>query len=494
MAQLHPNFDADFDADSESDSIPQDSDSLPGRDDAEEQLEEMDVDEDNAQELRDAEVHGLLVEAFRVTAVAITDVVEWAMPFLNRDTRSLQPFPTFHRMRVAHLIHGSDEEFRVAVRMDKVVFWRLHAWCMAKTTMGRPKQEYDTMVRLDEQLMIFLKYCGHKETMASSSQFWGHSKGTICRVINECLVGLHRLFEETVRLPGNDYTPPDKVGPGTRYHPWFSDCVGAIDGTFVRAFVRRSLGNKEAWRCRKDYYAQNVLGVCDFNSMFTYCLAGWEGRAHDAKIFDYAVHLYGLTLPRGKYLLADSGYPLTSITMTPYPRTRYHLREFNGRVTGREAQNKEELFNHRHSSLRMTIEQVWGVFKRRWGIWRSLPGPEYSIEKQILFVEVLMGINNFINGQQPHDMLEQEIEREMGENPDDEPPDNPELVEAERVARLAEEAVMTGSAEDSREMSRRRDVIASQMWEHELATRRLRAEREQLRVRLRAEREQLRMQ
>ena len=105
-----------------------------------------------------------------------------------------------------------------------------------------------------------------------------------------------------------------------------------------------------------------------------------------------------------------------------------------------------------------------------------------------------MGINNFINGQQPHDMLEQEIEREMGENPDDEPPDNPELVEAERVARLAEEAVMTGSAEDSREMSRRRDVIASQMWEHELATRRLRAEREQLRVRLRAEREQLRMQ
>ena len=35
----------------------------------------------------------------------------------------------------------------------------------------------------------------------------------------------------------------------------------------------------------KGITTQNVMDVCDFNMFFTFAWAGWEGVAHDARIF-----------------------------------------------------------------------------------------------------------------------------------------------------------------------------------------------------------------
>nr|GEX43922.1 myb/SANT-like domain, Harbinger transposase-derived nuclease domain protein [Tanacetum cinerariifolium] len=51
-------------------------------------------------------------------------------------------------------------------------------------------------------------------------------------------------------------------------------------------------------RGRCDCY-HNVLAICDFNMIFTYIFAGWEGTAHDARIFNEALDdlIYEFPIP-----------------------------------------------------------------------------------------------------------------------------------------------------------------------------------------------------
>ena len=60
----------------------------------------------------------------------------------------------------------------------------------------------------------------------------------------------------------------------------------------------------------------------------------------------------------GKFYLADAGYACRPGFLPPYRGTRYHLKEYGGR---NYPTNPRELFNLRHSSLRVTMEKgIWG--------------------------------------------------------------------------------------------------------------------------------------
>ncbi|CAI0548502.1 unnamed protein product, partial [Linum tenue] len=53
----------------------------------------------------------------------------------------------------------------------------------------------------------------------------------------------------------------------------------------------------------------NCLGVCTPDLEFIYCLAGWEGSAHDSRVLNDALNRpNGLVVPEGCYYLCDSGY------------------------------------------------------------------------------------------------------------------------------------------------------------------------------------------
>ena len=64
------------------------------------------------------------------------------------------------------------------------------------------------------------------------------------------------------------------------------DCVGAIDGTHVRASVPPEIQGR--FRGRKNGTMQNVLATISFYLKFTYVLAGWEGSAHDSRVLNDA--------------------------------------------------------------------------------------------------------------------------------------------------------------------------------------------------------------
>ena len=60
---------------------------------------------------------------------------------------------------------------------------------------------------------------------------------------------------------------------------------------------------------------------------FFYVLAGWEGSAADGRLWEYA-RSTDLSIPPGKYLLGDAGFPSCDALLVPYRGVRYHLKEW----------------------------------------------------------------------------------------------------------------------------------------------------------------------
>ncbi|XP_042753118.1 uncharacterized protein LOC111906945 [Lactuca sativa] len=141
----------------------------------------------------------------------------------------------------------------------------------------------------------------------------------------------------------------------------FKDYISAIDGTHVRASIPQ---NEEAkYVGQKRYPTQNIMVVCDFNMRFTFVWAGWEGTAHDTRIFNETLQRLDLNFPYptgDKYYIVDVGYPNTRGYLAPYKGTniRYHLPDFRRRHSAvvREPRGPKEKFNYLHSSLRNIIE------------------------------------------------------------------------------------------------------------------------------------------
>ncbi|KAK9998163.1 hypothetical protein SO802_017766 [Lithocarpus litseifolius] len=99
-----------------------------------------------------------------------------------------------------------------------------------------------------------------------------------------------------------------------------------------------------------------------------------------------------ITLIAGSYYLIDLGYAIGSAFLPPHKSARYHAQEFRG--ANRQPTTPQELFNYRHSSLRMVIERCFGVLKARFPILTEMHS--FSISKQRLIVTACCTLHKFI--------------------------------------------------------------------------------------------------
>jgi hypothetical protein len=112
--------------------------------------------------------------------------------------------------------------------------------------------------------------------------------------------------------------------------------------------------------------------------------------------------------------------------------------------TERSPENKKELFNLRHSSLRTIIERGFGILKSRF---RSIDGNSFwSYETQVDLVFACCIIHNRIMGVDPNDFLLEEI-----------------CLESESFRRTINLS-QREEREENREWITKREMIASTMW------------------------------
>jgi len=75
----------------------------------------------------------------------------------------------------------------------------------------------------------------------------------------------------------------------------FQDYIGAIDGTHIMACVINH--NALLFLGRKKSLTQNVMCVTDFDLCFTYVCSGWEGGAHNSRIFTSTINDLEMRFP-----------------------------------------------------------------------------------------------------------------------------------------------------------------------------------------------------
>ena len=84
--------------------------------------------------------------------------------------------------------------------------------------------------------------------------------------------------------------------------------------------------------------------------------------------------------------------------MPPFRATRYHLREFGSN----RPQNQREIFNLRHSFLRVTVERAFGALKNRFRILDNKHFHPYKTQVKLVLAYCIL--HNWIlrHGQDEH--------------------------------------------------------------------------------------------
>ncbi|XP_028782070.1 uncharacterized protein LOC114738210 [Neltuma alba] len=252
---------------------------------------------------------------------------------------------------VRDVLQGHSTRCYNMFRMEREVFFSL---CTELQQHGLTETRN---VGIHEMVAMFLNTVGHALSSRMQQERFQHSGETISRHFHNVLLACCRLAMSNIKPKDPTFQHlHSKIQPGGRYWPFFKHAIGAIDGTHISCVVNAT--DQTKFVNRKGRVTQNVMAVCDWDMCFTFVLAGWEGSAHDARIFDHALTTPSMNFPhppQGKYYLVDAGYPTPVGYLGPYRRERYHLPDFR---RSSALENDNEAFNYLHSSLRSTIERT----------------------------------------------------------------------------------------------------------------------------------------
>ncbi|XP_060178725.1 uncharacterized protein LOC132608936 [Lycium barbarum] len=271
---------------------------------------------------------------------------------------------------IQEILRGNETRCYENFRMKKAVFIDLSNDLTDKYGFKPTRR-----MSIHEMLGIFLMTCAHGVGNRMIQDIFQHSGETIHRYFHSVLEAVCKLARDIIQPHPNYNNGCDTHKPcKQRYLPLFKDCIGAIDGTHVKA--RLPQGQEMPYIGRK-------------------------GAAHDSRIFAEALGREELNFPHrreNKYYLVDAGYSHMKGYMTPYKgnNIRYHLAEFRRGATRqlREPRGRIEKFNYLHSSCRNVVERTFGVWKARWSILRDMP--YYHIDTQRDIVLDTMAIHNYI--------------------------------------------------------------------------------------------------
>ncbi|CAH9091535.1 unnamed protein product [Cuscuta europaea] len=253
----------------------------------------------------------------------------------------------------------------------------------------------EMFIHVAEQIGIGLYILAKGASYTDAADVFKHSLRTICKYFNLVLHALVELSFDIIQPHHNLLDVHTIVFNSSFYWPYFKDSVGALDGTHIEAVISDAKG--VPFRGRKGVKTWNVLACCSFDKLFTFVNIGWEGSAHDVRVWVDSLmqsKYHFLHPPPGKYYLVDSGYPNTLGYLAPFDDAGMRKRVLEFRDGGKP-RGVMEHFNYRHSSLRTTIERAFSHVKKRWKIFHNMPKMKEEHQQAIIFSTFTL--HNFIS-------------------------------------------------------------------------------------------------
>lgn len=302
---------------------------------------------------------------------------------------------------VDEVLNGPNERCLDTFRMDKHVFYKLCDILQSKGLL-----RHTNRIKIEEQIAIFMFIIGHNLRTRAVQELFRYSGETISRHFNNVLNAVMAISLEFFQPPGSGVPPEILEDP--MFHPYFKDCVGAIDRIHIPVMV--GVDEQGPFRNKNGFLSQNVLAACSFDMKFHYVLAGWEGSAEDLRVLISALTRRNkLQVPEGKYYLVNNKYANIPGFIAPYHDLPYQQNEF---AIGFHPQVDKELFNHRHSLLQNVTDRTFGALKARFPILMS--APPYPLQTQVKLVVAACAIHNYIRKEKPDDWIFKKYERDSG--------------------------------------------------------------------------------
>ena len=146
-----------------------------------------------------------------------------------------------------------------------------------------------------EALGMFLWMLGSPQSARQAEDRFERSLGTVFSMFSKVLKSVLRLAADIIKPEDPEFSIVHPRLRSRRFYPYFSNCIGAIDGTHVPCVVPKNLFMQHL--SRKGRTTQNVMVACDFDMRFTSVLSGWPGLVHDMRPFNDALTTYSHVFP-----------------------------------------------------------------------------------------------------------------------------------------------------------------------------------------------------
>jgi hypothetical protein len=134
-----------------------------------------------------------------------------------------------------------------------------------------------------EALGPFLWIVGAPQSMRQAKDYFVRSTETCSRKFEKVLRSVSKLAAEIIRPLDPEFSTVHQRLQSSRFSPYFDNCIGAIDGTYIKVAVPTKKVIQQTGR--KGYTSRNVMAICDFDIRFTFVFARWPGSVHDTRMF-----------------------------------------------------------------------------------------------------------------------------------------------------------------------------------------------------------------
>lgn len=217
----------------------------------------------------------------------------------------------------------------------------------------------------------------------------GLAKGTVYANFRRVIKAINKHPSLAVNTDYHDIPTLQRIAAGFQARSTsglFRFCVGAIDGLLIRirAPSKEDTTNQKRFFSRKGFFGLNMQAVCDADAVITAFSLKTCGSANDAVAFDISnLKEVCRTLPFPFHWISDLAYTATDQMMPPYPGINLH-----------EDDPPKDWFNFWLSQLRITIERVFGMIVRRFGIlWKPM---EFQLNFVFEIVHACIRLHNFL--------------------------------------------------------------------------------------------------
>lgn len=155
----------------------------------------------------------------------------------RREGITYGPMVERDRMRLEYLENKIWKDDTVSVNMLRLNRAKFFRFCNLFRDRGLLEDTIHCCV--EQQVAMFLNTMGHNLRNRLVGTNFDRSRETVNRYINKVLRAIGELRGELIR-PLSLQTPT-KIQGNHQWDPYFKDCIGAIDGTHVRASVSKDM-------------------------------------------------------------------------------------------------------------------------------------------------------------------------------------------------------------------------------------------------------------